>query len=154
MNIDFAQFTPASSFLGGLLIGLSALLLILCCGRIAGISGILGGLLTPVQPVSRQDIEWRVVFVGGILLSPVLYGLFFQLPIMRIDASWLVLVVAGVLVGAGTRLGSGCTSGHGICGLSRGSKRSFLATLIFMCVGVLSASINASISAYFFGGAV
>jgi uncharacterized membrane protein YedE/YeeE len=131
MTIDWSGFTPLPALVGGLLIGLAVALLILCNGRIAGISGIVGGLL------QRQagDLLWRVGFVAGLIAAPLLYRILGELPESRIDATTPLLVCAGLLVGFGTRLGSGCTSGHGVCGLSRMSPRSFAATLIFMATG-------------------
>lgn len=131
MTINWINFTPWASLAGGLLIGLSAALLVLFNGRIAGISGIVGGLLRPV----RRDIAWRIAFVGGLACAPLVYQLFAPLPAVRIDAGTGMLVVAGLLVGFGTRYGSGCTSGHGVCGLSRGSLRSLAATVSFMLAG-------------------
>ncbi|HOB61202.1 MAG TPA: YeeE/YedE thiosulfate transporter family protein [Candidatus Competibacteraceae bacterium] len=135
MMIDWTHFTPIAALVGGLLIGLSATLLILCNGRIAGISGIIGGLL---QRPNLSEASWRIAFVLGLVLAPTLYGLFAVLPASQIDASWLVLVVAGLLVGYGTRLGTGCTSGHGVCGLSRLAPRSLVATLTFMAAGFIT----------------
>lgn len=132
MSIDWTAFTPLNALLGGLLIGLSASAMALLQGRIAGISGIVGGLL---QRRADGDGGWRLAFVAGLLGAPLLYALFAELPVSRIDAGWGTLVVAGLLVGYGTRLGSGCTSGHGVCGLSRLSPRSFAATLVFMAAG-------------------
>jgi uncharacterized membrane protein YedE/YeeE len=129
--IDWANFTPWSSLAGGLAIGLAVAVLLLFNGRIAGISGILGGLLRPAS----GDIGWRIAFVSGLVLAPVVFGLFAPLPAVRIDASSTLLVVAGLLVGMGTRYGSGCTSGHGVCGLSRLSPRSIMATVAFMLAG-------------------
>lgn len=134
MTIDWNSFTPWASGFGGLLIGLAAAMFILFNGRILGISGIVGGLLSP----QKGDVSWRWLFVGGVLLAPVFYGFFANLPVPQIDASTEVLVVAGLLVGVGTRIGSGCTSGHGVCGLSRLSPRSLVATLTFMAVGFLT----------------
>ena len=134
MNIAWHLFTPWSALAGGLLIGLAAALFVLLSGRIAGISGILGGLLRP----QRHDIAWRVAFVGALVVSPVLFGLFHPLAVPQIDAEWPTLVVAGLLVGVGTRYGAGCTSGHGVCGLSRLSPRSLVATLMFMGAGFLT----------------
>ncbi len=131
MSIAWEQFTPLSSLAGGLLIGLAAALLILWNGRIAGISGILGGLLRP----RSGEIAWRVAFLAGLILAPVLYGAFFALPAVDIAASRATLVVAGFLVGIGSRYGAGCTSGHGVCGVSRLSPRSLVATLVFMLAG-------------------
>lgn len=131
MNIDWLSFTPWHALAGGALIGLAAALLVLLNGRIAGISGILGGLLKPV----RGDVAWRTAFVAGLVAAPWVYALFKALPVPRIDASTPALIVAGLLVGIGTRYGSGCTSGHGVCGLSRLSLRSLAATLVFMGAG-------------------
>ena len=126
--IDWTHFTPWTSLAGGLLIGTAAAMFLLLNGRIAGISGILGGLLRP----RAGDIGWRVAFIAGLLAAPLLYQLAAPLPAVQIDAGTAVLVVAGLLVGIGTRYGSGCTSGHGVCGLSRLSPRSLVATLAFM----------------------
>ena len=131
MSIDWNAFTPWSSLFGGMLIGLAAALFVLLNGRIAGISGVLGGLLTPV----RGDVMWRVAFVGGIVVAPLAYSLFLTLPRVQIDADYVALVAAGLLVGVGTRYGAGCTSGHGVCGLSRLSLRSLAATAMFMGAG-------------------
>jgi uncharacterized membrane protein YedE/YeeE len=130
--IDWAHFTPWSSFAGGLLIGLAAAMLVLFNGRIAGISGIAGGLLTP----QRADIGWRVAFLLGLLLAPVAFRLFGRLPFPRIDAGFGTLLIAGLLVGIGTSYGSGCTSGHGVCGLGRFSLRSLVAVMVFMATGM------------------
>jgi uncharacterized membrane protein YedE/YeeE len=129
------EFTPFSSLLGGALIGVSASLLLAADGKIAGVSGILGGVLEP----RRGDTAWRVVFLVGLVSG----GFFVQLlapEALRIAAprSLVVYGVAGLLVGYGTRLGNGCTSGHGVCGLSRGSKRSLVATLSFMAAGAIT----------------
>lgn len=131
MNIDWVHFTPWSSFIGGLMIGLSAAMLVLLNGRIAGISGILGGLLRPI----RGDMGWRFAFLLGLVLSPLMYSLAAPLPTTQIDAGVATLIAAGLLVGVGTRYGSGCTSGHGVCGLSRLSPRSLVATAAFMAAG-------------------
>lgn len=135
MTLDWMHFTPLTALIGGLLIGLSATLLILCNGRIAGISGIVGGLL---QRPNRSEAGWRIAFVLGLVLAPLLYGLVAVQPVSQIDAGWAVLVVAGVLVGYGARLGTGCTSGHGVCGLSRLAPRSLVATLTFMATGIVT----------------
>lgn len=134
MTIDWLHFTPWSALAGGLLIGLAASALVLMNGRIAGISGILGGLLRPAQ----GDIAWRVAFLAGLAGAPLVYRLFADLPAVRIEAGDAVLVAAGLLVGLGTRYGSGCTSGHGVCGLSRLSPRSLVATLSFMLAGFVT----------------
>lgn len=130
--IDWSHFTPWTSFAGGLLIGCAAALLVLSSGRIAGVSGIAGGLLTP----RRADIAWRIAFLLGLLLAPVAFRLYGRLPFPRIDAGFGTLLIAGLLVGLGTSYGSGCTSGHGVCGLSRLSPRSLVATLAFMAAGM------------------
>jgi uncharacterized membrane protein YedE/YeeE len=131
MMINWASFTPWASFAGGALIGLAAALFILLSGRIAGISGILGGLLQ----WPKGDAGWRLAFLLGLVAAPVAYGLVAPLPAVQIDAGTATLVVAGLLVGIGTRYGSGCTSGHGVCGLSRLSPRSLAATASFMAAG-------------------
>ena len=131
MTIDWNHFTPLSSLAGGVLIGVAAALLALCNGRIAGISGIVGGLLRP----QRGDLGWRAAFVSGLSLAPLLYRVLAPLPEIRIEAGSGLIILAGLLVGVGTRYGAGCTSGHGICGLSRRSPRSIVATLSFMAAG-------------------
>lgn len=134
MAIDWLHFTPWMSLAGGLLIGLATAAFVLFNGRIAGISGILGGLLR----LARGDIAWRAAFLAGLVGAPLVYGLFRALPEVRIDAGNTTLVAAGLLVGLGTRYGSGCTSGHGVCGLSRLSPRSLVATLSFMLAGFVT----------------
>ena len=134
MLIDWTHFTPWTSLAGGLLLGLAAALFILFSGRVLGISGIVGGLLHP----RKGDAGWRLAFVLGMLVAPSLYALFAGPLQPRIDAGWGMVVVAGLLVGVGTRYGSGCTSGHGVCGLSRLSPRSLVATLAFMGAGFLT----------------
>lgn len=131
MSVDWNAFTPWSSFGGGMLIGLSAAMFVLLNGRIAGISGVLGGLFTPV----RGDVLWRVAFIVGMVAAPLAYSVVLTLPSVQIDASYAALVAAGLLVGVGTRYGAGCTSGHGVCGLSRLSLRSLVATGTFMGAG-------------------
>lgn len=131
MTINWTAFTPWSALLGGMLIGLAAAMFALLNGRIAGISGVLGGLLKPV----RGDIAWRTAFVLGLVGAPLVYRLFAMLPAVQIEAGYGALIVAGLLVGVGTRYGSGCTSGHGVCGLSRLSPRSLAATVTFMAAG-------------------
>ena len=133
MTIDWTHFTPWTSLAGGLLIGLATALLLLLSGRIAGISGIVGGLLRP----GRGDVAWRLAFVAGLLAAPLVFSMAAPLPLAVIDAGTATLVIAGLLVGTGTRYGSGCTSGHGVCGLSRGSPRSVVATASFMAAGFL-----------------
>ena len=132
MTIDWNHFTPGASVAGGLLIGLAAAVFVLFNGRIAGISGILGGLLRPWNGGNL----WRVVFLAGMLGSPWLYKAFAAWPELVIAADDISLVVGGLLVGVGTCYGAGCTSGHGVCGLSRLSPRSLVATLAFMGAGV------------------
>ena len=134
MSVDWNAFTPWSALAGGALIGVAAAMFALLNGRIAGISGVLGGLLKPV----RGDIAWRAAFVLGLVGAPLVYASFTALPRLHIDAGYEALVVAGLLVGIGTRYGSGCTSGHGVCGLSRGSPRSLVATVAFMGAGFLA----------------
>jgi uncharacterized membrane protein YedE/YeeE len=131
MTLNWTAFTPGAALAGGALIGLAAALLILLGGRIAGISGILGGLLRRV-PGERA---WRAAFIGGLLLSPWLYGLIAEPVATQMDAGWPTVLAAGVIVGIGTRYGAGCTSGHGVCGLSRLSVRSAVATGTFMAAG-------------------
>lgn len=135
MHIDWNHFTPWAGLAGGLILGLAAAALVLLHGRILGISGIVGGLLHPQGSKGGKDIAWRVAFVLGLLAAPLLYRLAVGVREVRIDAGWGMLVLAGLLVGAGTRYASGCTSGHGVCGLSRLSLRSLVATLAFMAAG-------------------
>lgn len=135
MTIAWDNFTPWSALAGGVLIGLAAAMLLLFNGRIAGISGVLGGLL---RPAAGHDVGWRVAFLGGLAAAPLLWPLFAERPQPTIDAGWGALVAAGLLVGIGTRYGSGCTSGHGVCGLSRLSLRSLVATLAFMGAGFVT----------------
>ena len=132
MTIDWIHFTPGMSLLGGVLIGISSALFILANGRIAGISGILGGLL------SRKpgDIAWRIAFLLGLVAAPAAIVALTGPLTATIEANTEVLVIAGLLVGIGTRYGAGCTSGHGVCGLSRLSPRSLVATLAFMGAGM------------------
>ena len=127
------DFTPLSGFLGGALIGLAAVLLLMANGRIAGVSGIVGGLLARVP----GDTSWRAAFVLGLWLGALVYwavrGELFE---VELETTLPVTIAAGLLVGFGTRLGSGCTSGHGICGIARFSRRSTVATLVFMAAGI------------------
>ncbi len=131
MNIDWIHFTPWSSLAGGLTIGAAAAAFVLFNGRIAGISGILGGLLRP----SSGDIGWRVAFLLGLAGAPLAWSAVATLPAATIAADEPTLIAAGLLVGLGTRYGAGCTSGHGVCGLSRQSPRSLAATAAFMLAG-------------------
>ena len=138
MTIDWANFTPWSSLAGGVLIGLATGMFLLLNGRIAGISGILGGLLRPI----KGDVGWRVAFVAGLIFSPIAFSVAAPLPAVQIDADAASLIMAGLLVGIGTRYGSGCTSGHGVCGLSRLSPRSMVATALFMLAGFVTVFIT------------
>lgn len=135
MVVDWNAFTPWSALGGGALIGIAAGMFVLLNGRIAGISGIIGGLL--LKP-ARGDSAWRIAFVGGLLVAPLVYALVAVLPMPQIDAGYGTLALAGLLVGIGTRYGSGCTSGHGVCGLSRLSPRSLVATAVFMGAGFMT----------------
>ena len=132
MAIDWASFTPASAAAGGILIGTAVGMLLLLNGRIAGVSGILGGLLRP----QRGDAAWRIAFIAGLLAAPLCYAIVGKLPPITFDATLPAIAVAGLLVGIGTRYGAGCTSGHGICGIARLSPRSIAATLCFMAAGM------------------
>ena len=131
MSIDWVNFTPWSALAGGLLIGLAAGLFALVNGRIAGISGLLGSLFNPKASGRSESL----LFLLGLLLAPWLWQLFAALPAASMQVGVPLLIVAGLLVGFGSRLGAGCTSGHGICGLSRLSPRSLAATLAFMATG-------------------
>jgi uncharacterized protein len=129
-----ANFTPVSALLGGLLIGSAAALLWLANGRIAGISGIVGNL-----PSARAgDIGWRIAFLAGLIVAPLVYAALTGVPAMPPDAAVPVIIAGGLLVGFGTRLGGGCTSGHGVCGVARLSPRSLVATGVFMAAGFIT----------------
>lgn len=132
MTVDWNHFTPWASLAGGILLGLSAAMFVLLDGRVLGISGILGGLLRP----RTGDLGWRVAVIAGLLLAPSLWLLFAEPVAPRIDAGMGALLAGGLLVGWGTRYASGCTSGHGVCGLARLSPRSLVATLTFMGTGI------------------
>jgi uncharacterized protein len=132
MSTLWANLSPWPSLAGGLLVGIAVAILILFNGRIAGISGILGDLLKPAQGESA----WRITFVLGMMLSPLVYGIVSELPAVEVSANLWQLIVAGFLVGIGTRYASGCTSGHGICGVARLSRRSIVATALFMLSGM------------------
>lgn len=134
MTIDWNNFTPWMSFSGGLLVGIATAMLLIFNGRIAGISGIVAGLMKPI----RGDVSWRSAFIIGLLISPIIYSFAAPLPAIKTDASYTTLLIAGLLVGIGTRFGSGCTSGHGICGLSRRSPRSVVATIAFIFAGFVT----------------
>jgi uncharacterized membrane protein YedE/YeeE len=133
MTLDWINFTPWTALTGGILLGIASAAFILLNGRVLGISGIVGGLLAP----RRGDIGWRLSFLLGLLLAPTALTLWAPglIRVPRIDAGTLTLIAAGLLVGFGTRYGSGCTSGHGVCGLSRLSPRSLAATIAFMAAG-------------------
>jgi len=137
MTIDWIAFTPGSAIIGGVLIGLAASLLALFNGRIAGISGIVSQLLH-WKSAPKDHLLWRVLFLIGLVSSGWIYQLFFKLPVITTSISITTLMIAGLLVGVGTRLGSGCTSGHGVCGLGRLSTRSLIATLSFMIAGFVA----------------
>src|SRR5712691_3349014 len=140
-----ANFTPISAAIGGALIGLAAALLMLVTGRLAGISGIFGGCLD----FGASDKGWRLAFIAGLILAPLTAGLVgFPVPMPEMPASWGVIILAGLLVGVGTRLGSGCTSGHGVCGIARLSPRSIAATGIFMGVAIVVVALTRHV----FGG--
>ena len=138
MTIDWANFTPWPSLAGGVLIGIATAMFLLLNGRIAGISGILGGLLRP----TKGDVGWRIAFVAGLIFSPIAFSVAAPLPAVQIGADAASLIMAGLLVGIGTRYGSGCTSGHGVCGLSRLSPRSMVATALFMLAGFVTVFIT------------
>ncbi len=135
-SIDWQAFT-AISFVGGVFIGVATVLLLLGIGKIAGVSGIVAKLLTP-----KQSELWQWLFALGLVVSPLIYQLFATLPPIEVTSSIPLLIVAGLLVGFGTRLGSGCTSGHGICGNARLSLRSMLATVTFMLAGMVTVFIG------------
>jgi uncharacterized membrane protein YedE/YeeE len=134
-----ANFTPLSAAIGGALIGLSAVLLMLLAGRVAGVSGIAAGILG----IGSTDRDWRIAFTAGLILAPVVAMLAgYAVPVPAMPASWVVVIVAGLLVGFGARLGGGCTSGHGICGIARLSKRSIVATMVFMGTAVVTVALT------------
>jgi uncharacterized protein len=129
--IDWTNFTPVSALAGGVMIGLAAAAFVMLNGRIAGVSGIVGGLLRPAP----GDAAWRVAFIAGLIIAPWAYAAVAPLPESTIEAGYPAVVLAGLLVGIGTRYGSGCTSGHGVCGVARLSRRSLIATACFMAAG-------------------
>lgn len=140
-----ANFTPVSAAIGGALIGLSAVLLMLSTGQIAGISGIFSGLLN----VRGEDRSWRIAFLAGLILAPIFGGLIgYGMAQPALPSNWIVVVVAGLLVGYGARLGGGCTSGHGICGIARLSPRSIAATIVFMTMAIVTVAVTRHV----FGG--
>ena len=136
IQIDWQAFTPIS-LVGGMMLGVATVILLLGIGRIAGISGIIASLLKP-----KRVEMWQVLFILGLVVSPVLYSLVRPLPDIEVSTSLPLLIAAGLLVGFGTRLGSGCTSGHGICGNARLSPRSMAATVTFMFFGILTVYIG------------
>ncbi len=138
MLIDLEHFTPGLSLAGGLVIGGAVAVLVLFNGRIAGISGIVGGLLSG----PRNDIGWRLSFLAGLVGAPILANLLGMPVAASIRAGWSEILAAGFLVGIGTRYASGCTSGHGVCGLARGSIRSLVATATFMAAGFLTVFVQ------------
>jgi uncharacterized membrane protein YedE/YeeE len=134
-----ANFTPLSAAIGGALIGLSAVMLMVLTGRIAGISGILGGILD----FRANDKAWRIAFIAGLVAVPLIAGAIgYAVPTPQMPASWIVIVAAGLLVGFGTRMGGGCTSGHGICGMARFSDRSIVATVVFMAAAIVVVALT------------
>jgi len=133
------NFTPISAAIGGALIGLSAVLLMALTGRIAGISGIFAGLINP----QTNDRAWRAAFIGGLVAAPLAAALLgHTVPTPRMPGSYITVVIGGLLVGFGTRLGSGCTSGHGICGIARLSPRSIVATGVFMMAAIIVVALT------------
>ena len=138
MSVDWASFTAASAAAGGALIGLAVALLLLVNGRVAGVSGIVGGVLRP----RRGDVGWRLAFVAGLVAAPIAYTLVRTMPPIGFDVSMPSIGLAGLLVGIGTRYGAGCTSGHGNCGISRLSPRSIAATLCFMAAGIATVFVT------------
>jgi len=135
MQIDWLMFSPIPSLLGGVILGVASVLFVLLHGRILGISGIISGVLHP----KAGDVSWRLALILGLLTAPVLAVFILGIrPIVEIESNWIAICVAGLLVGFGTQYGSGCTSGHGICGLSRLSPRSLVATCAFMTAGFLT----------------
>ena len=134
-----SNFTPISAAIGGGLIGLSAVLLMLLNGRVAGITGVFAGLIDPVS----TDRGWRATFIVGLIAAPLTAALLgYAIPVPQLPTSFVVIAAAGLLVGFGTRLSNGCTSGHGICGIARLSPRSLVATGIFMCAAVVVVAIT------------
>ena len=142
MTVDWSHFTPWSSLVGGLVIGLATILLVLGNGRIAGIAGIVGGTLQALlegQGLRNNAVRW--LFLAGLIAAPWIWRLFAPLPVTRVDVGWLAVIAAGLLVGIGVRMGNGCTSGHGVCGLSRLSLRSLVNVLAFMGAGVVTVTL-------------
>jgi uncharacterized membrane protein YedE/YeeE len=141
MHIAWEQFTPLTAIGGGLLIGLASVLLMAGIGRIAGVTGILAGIFTGLFQANKSEWSWRLAFILGLAISPFAYAIFGELPAIEIQTDWPTLLFAGLIVGFGTRLGSGCTSGHGVCGISRLSPRSIIATLVFMGAGFATVAL-------------
>lgn len=146
--IDWINFTPYSALAGGILIGIGVAILILFNGRVAGISGIIGDVVSGLHKNAvlkdtkannaKDDSRWRTTFIIGLILAPLLWQLFTTLPAIVIEADYVTLAIAGFVVGMSTRYGAGCTSGHGVCGISRLSLRAIVATLAFMFSGALT----------------
>ena len=135
LNIDWANFTLLNSLIGGILIGIAAIIVFIVNGRIMGISGIIGNLITHKE---TDQISWRIIFILGVLIGPLLFIIFFKEIKSEMVANTTFLILSGFLVGLGTSLGNGCTSGHGICGLSRFSIRSIVATFVFVISGMIT----------------
>ena len=135
LNIDWANFTLLNSLMGGILIGIAATIIFFINGRIMGISGILGNLITTEETDQKF---WRIIFILGVLIGPLIFILLFKEIKSEMVANTTLLIISGFLVGLGTSLGNGCTSGHGICGLSRFSIRSIVATLVFVISGMIT----------------
>jgi hypothetical protein len=138
--VTIENFTPISAFVGGALIGSAAVLLLLLDGRVAGVSGIAGRLLNP-RALPPGDAAWRILFLVGLVIGAGLYGLFAPVAI-HLQASWPVLIAGGLLVGFGTQLGNGCTSGHGVCGIARLSPRSMVATGVFVASAIVTVAVT------------
>jgi len=133
------EFTPISGLIGGMMIGLAAVLFLLFNGRVAGISGIAGGMIGG----RASELGWRAAFVIGLIVGPLIVALIRgSMATVTVQTTWPWLIVAGLLVGFGTRLGAGCTSGHGVCGLARGSRRSLVATVLFFAVAVVTVFVT------------
>ena len=135
LNIDWANLTLLNSLIGGILIGIAAVIVFIVNGRIMGISGIIGNLITHKE---TDQISWRIIFILGVLIGPLLFIIFFKEIKSEMVANTTLLIISGFLVGLGTSLGNGCTSGHGICGLSRFSIRSIVATFVFVISGMIT----------------
>ena len=135
LNIDWVNFTLLNSLMGGILIGIAATIIFFVNGRIMGISGILGNLIAAKE---TDQIYWRIIFILGVLIGPLIFILLFKEIKSEMVANTTLLIISGFLVGLGTSLGNGCTSGHGICGLSRFSIRSIVATLVFVISGMIT----------------